>query len=341
MSRNQADKKSVRTIADIARLAGVSKSTVSRALNNSPLIGEETKERVRALARQHNFQINAPARQLSMQQSRTIAFVTHAYHKDFSVADLFGLEILGGVSSGLAKQEYDLLVIHVDPNDTKWAHRYLETGRVDGFILMTSSRKQSHVKALMELNAPFIIWGVAQPGQKYCSVTGENFAGGKLATEHLIGIGRQRIGFIGGPAYELEVQHRHSGYQTALQEANLNIDSALIEHGDFSNTSGAEALKRLIEKVPDIDAVFVNSDLMAIAAMDAIREQGRRVPEDIAVVGYDDLSIAEHSNPPLTTIRQNIPLAGKLLAQNLIQYLQTGVVTNVSIPVELVIRKSA
>lgn len=341
MTKNQADRKLVRTIADIARLAGVSKSTVSRALNNSPLIGEETKERVRSIARQHDFQINAPARQLSMQQSRTIAFVTHAYHKDFSVADLFGLEILGGISSELAKQEYDLLVIHVDPQDTKWAHRYLETGRVDGFILMTSSRKQSHVKALMELNAPFIIWGVPQSGQQYCSVTGDNFTGGKLAAEHLIGVGRKRIGFIGGPAYELEVQHRLSGYQTALQEAKMNVDPALIEHGDFSNTSGAEAVKRLIKKVPDMDAVFVNSDLMAIAAMDAIRAEERRVPEDIAVIGYDDLSIAEHSNPPLTTIRQNIPLAGKLLAQNLIQYLQTGMVTNVSIPVELVVRKSA
>jgi DNA-binding LacI/PurR family transcriptional regulator len=341
MTKNQADRRSIRTIADIARLAGVSKSTVSRALNNSPLIGEETKERIRAIAREHNFQINAPARQLSMRQSRTIAFVTHAYHQDFSVADLFGLEILGGISSGLAKQEYDLLVIHVDPQDTKWARRYLETGRVDGFILMTSSRKQSHVKALMDLNAPFIIWGVPQPGQNYCSVTGDNFTGGKMATEHLVGIGRQRIGFIGGPAYELEVQHRLSGYQTALQKAKMSVDPTLIEYGDFSNTSGAEAIKRLIKKAPDMDAVFVNSDLMAIAAMDAIRAEGRSVPEDVAVVGYDDLSIAEHSNPPLTTIRQNIPLAGKLLAQNLIQYLQTGLATNVSIPVELILRKSA
>ena len=111
-------KKTVKTLADLASLAGVSKSTVSRALNDSPLIGEDTKSRIRALAHQHNFQINARARQLSMQQSRTIAFVTHAYHKDFSVADLFGLEILGGVSNGLAKQGYDLLVIHVNPQDT-------------------------------------------------------------------------------------------------------------------------------------------------------------------------------------------------------------------------------
>ena len=100
-------------------------------------------------------------------------------------------------------------------------------------------------------------------------------------------------------------------------------------------------MQRLLKKSPGLDAVFVNSDLMAIAAMDTIRENGKRVPEDIAVVGYDDLSIAEHSNPPLTTVRQNVPLAGKLLAQNLIQYLESGMATHVSIPVEMVIRKSA
>jgi DNA-binding LacI/PurR family transcriptional regulator len=333
-------KSSVKTIADIARLAGVSKSTVSRALNDSPLIGEETKERIRAIAREHNFQINVPARQLSLMQSRTIAFVTHAYHKEFSVADLFGLEIMGGISSGLHANGYDLLIIHVDPRDTQWAHQYLDTGRVDGFILMTSTRKQHHIKTLLEMGAPFIVWGIPQPHQSYPSVTGDNFSGGKLATEHLIRTGRERIAFLGGPAEELEVQQRYQGYESALSEAGKSIDPALIAYGDFSNTSGAIAMTKLLEQASVPDAIFVNSDLMAIAAMDVIRAHSRRVPEDIAVVGYDDLSIAEHSNPPLTTIRQNIPMAGKLLAQNLIQYLQTGLVTNVSIPVELVVRKS-
>jgi DNA-binding LacI/PurR family transcriptional regulator len=333
--------KSVRTIADIAKLAGVSKSTVSRALNNSPLIGEETKEQIRSIARQHNFEINVSARQLSLKQSNIIAYVTHAYHQDFSVADLFGLEIMGGISSGLAALGYDLLVIHVDPNDTKWARKYLDGGRVDGFILMTSTRKQTHVKALLELGAPFITWGMPHSGQKYCSVSGDNVNGGKLATKHLIDSGRRKIGFIGGPEDEVEVQQRLTGYKTALQEAGMEIKTDRIIYGDFSNTSGAKAMAKLMEQVPDLDAVFINSDLMAIAAMDIIREHGKEVPKEIAVVGYDDLSVAANSNPPLTTIRQNVPLAGKMLAQNLIQFLQTKVATNVSIPVDLIIRKSA
>ena len=333
--------KSVRTIADIAKLAGVSKSTVSRALNNSPLIGEETKEQIRSIARQHNFEINVSARQLSLKQSNIIAYVTHAYHQDFSVADLFGLEIMGGISSGLAALGYDLLVIHVDPNDTKWARKYLDGGRVDGFILMTSTRKQSHVKALLELGAPFITWGMPHSGQKYCSVSGDNVNGGKLATKHLIDSGRRKIGFIGGPEDEVEVQQRLTGDKAALQEAGMEINTDRIIYGDFSNTSGAKAMAKLMEQVPDLDAVFINSDLMAIAAMDIIREHGKEVPKEIAVVGYDDLSVAANSNPPLTTIRQNVPLAGKMLAQNLIQFLQTKVATNVSIPVDLIIRKSA
>jgi DNA-binding LacI/PurR family transcriptional regulator len=334
-------KRTVNNISDIARLAGVSKSTVSRALNNSPLIGQETRERIQAIARKHNFKINLPAQRLSLKQSNTIAFVTHAYHKEFSVADLFGLEIMGGVSQGLYAHGYDMLVVHVNPQETEWAHQYLDTGRADGFILMTSTRKQNHIHALVEMDAPFIIWGVPPTGVHCCSVTGDDENGGRLATEYLLSLDKKQIAFIGGPQEELEVQHRFAGYQNALLAAGQTVNQALVVHGDFSNTSGAAAMEQLLTNAPDLDAVFVNSDLMAIAAMDVIREHGRRVPEDIAVVGYDDLSIAEHSNPPLTTIRQNVPLAGKMLAENLIQYLETGNITNATIPVELIVRKSA
>lgn len=333
--------KPVKTIADIARLAGVSKSTVSRALNDSSLIGYETKERIRAIARRHNYRINVPARQLSLRQSNTIAFITHAYHKEFSVADLFGLEIMGGVSAGLSANGYDMLVVHVNPRQIEWAHNYLDTGRVDGFILLTSTRKSDHIQALVEMGAPFIAWGPPKPGLNYCTVTGDNLSGGRLATEYLISSGRERIAFLGGPPEELEVQNRFEGYERALGEAGKGVDPALIAYGDFTDTSGAVAMQSLLEQAPDLDAVFVNSDLMAVEAMNMIRAQGRGVPEEVAVVGYDDLSIAALCNPPLTTIRQNIPLAGKLLAQNLLQYLETGLVTNTSMPVELIIRQSA
>ena len=286
-------KKTVQTIDDIARLANVSKSTVSRALNDSPLIKQETKERIQAIAREHNFRINAPARNLSMRQSRTVAFVTHAYHMEcFSMEDLFGLEIMGGIAHGLHTLGYDLLVVHVNPRDTGWAHQYLDSGRVDGFILMTSNRKQSHIKTLVEMGAPFIVWGIPVPKYNYCSVTGDNITGGRLATEHLIHTGRQRIAFLGGPSDELEVQHRFKGYETALQAAGRSVNPNMLAYGDYSHDSGITAMQRLLEQSPDLDAVFVNSDLMAIGAINVIQNSGKRVPEDIAVVGYDDLSIA-------------------------------------------------
>ncbi len=335
--------KPVETIADIARLAGVSKSTVSRALSDSPLICTETKERIRAIAHEHEFQVNAAASRLSLKTSHTLAFVAHPYYqkKGFGVADLFMLEILGGISAGLAISHYDLLMVHVNPLETDWPARYLKTGRADGFILMTSTRKQHHIRALLAMKAPFIIWGTPGSDQSYCSVTGDNFRGGKLAAEHLIRTGKRRIAFLGGPEDELEVQKRFDGFQSAHLEAGLTVDPKLVTYGWYSNESGAERTRELLERAPEIDAIFANSDFMAIAAMRVAQEMGRRIPDNLAVVGYDNLTIAEESNPPLTTVSQNIPLAGRLLAQNLIQYLQTGVVTNVTLPAELVIRKSA
>jgi len=332
---------SVRTIADIARLAGVSKSTVSRALSDSPLVADETKDRIRSIARKHRFQISAPARRLSLRESRTIAFVTHAYHACFSWVDLFGLEILGGITRGLYELGYDALMLHVDPKDTSWISQYMDTGRADGFILLTSARKQFHVKALLAADAPFVVWGAPLAGHRYCSVIGDDVTGGRLATQHLIDGGRRRIGFLGGHPGEPEVLGRYRGYETALSDAGRPVDGTLVAYGDYSDVSGEAGMSELLDRDPDLDAVFVNSDVMAIAAMAVLRRRGRRVPDDVAVIGYDDLSIAAYADPPLTTIRQNVPEAGRVLARTLAEFLKTKILTHVTIPVELVVRGSA
>jgi DNA-binding LacI/PurR family transcriptional regulator len=333
--------KTVKTLEDIAHLANVSKSTVSRALSDSPLINSETRERIQVIAKEHNFCINTPARNLSKRQSCTIAFVTHASHDDFSMEDQFGVEIMSGIGNELHSLGYDLLIIHANPCDIDWAHQYLDSGRVDGFILMKTGRRQSHIKALADMGAPFILWGIPGPNLHCCSVTGDNITGGALATGHLIHTGRQRIGFIGGPVDDMEAEQRLKGYESALQSAGRKVDPNRMVCGDYSHASGIASMQRLLEQTPDLDAVFVTSDLMAIGAIGVIENSGKRVPEDIAVVGYDDITIAAYNNLPLTTVRQNISMSGKLLAQNLIQFIKTGVVTNVTIPVELVVRKSA
>jgi DNA-binding LacI/PurR family transcriptional regulator len=335
------DEKSIHTIADIARLAGVSRSTVSRALNDSPLISEATRARVRAIASQHHFLVNARARQLSLQRSRTVAFVVHPIREDYSITDLFVLEMLGGIVRGLNAAGYDLLILHVDPQDTSWVHQYLDSGRVDGFILVTSAWRQRQIRALLEHDAPFIVWGAPVAGQLVCCVAGDNCRGGQLATSYLLESGRRQVAFLGGAAQEPEVRQRFAGYSTALQAAGLPIDSSLVAYSDFSPASAAAAMQRLLQRAPQLDAVFVNSDLMAITAIEMLRAQGRCVPQDVAVVGYDDLSIASLCRPALTTIRQNVPLAGQLLAQHLLQYFQDGLPTQTILPVTLIHRESA
>lgn len=335
-------KKPVKTLDDIARLAKVSKSTVSRALNDSPLLSEKTKERIQALAKKHNFSVNVAARNLRVRQSHTIAFVTPDEKANFfSPESLFGFEIIGGIGNELRSLGYDLLLANVNPLDPTSINSYFDSARVDGFILLSSHTSQSTIEKLIEVGAPIITWEVPMPNFKYCSVSGDNITGGTLATRHLLQIGRQRVAFLGGAPEDLTVQHRFDGYEIALQEAGLNVAEHRVVYGDYSYTSGLDAMQRLLKQSPDLDAVFINSDLMAIAAIKVILESGRRVPEDVAVVGYDDVSIALYNNLPLTTIRQNVPLAGRLLAQNLIRYIKTGEVTNVTTPVELVIRKSA
>jgi DNA-binding LacI/PurR family transcriptional regulator len=330
----------IKTIDDIARLAGCSKSTVSRALNDSPLIGFETKERIREIAKAHRFQRSDPARRLSLGQSHVVALVTYDYSAKHVVPNPFALELMSGITAGLHANGYDLLVIQVSPNDTEWVSRYLESGRVDGFVLLTGNCSQQHISTLMERNAPFITWGIPAGRRGYSWVAGDNFAGGKLATEHLIGGGRRRVGFIGGTKV-VDVQDRYAGYVAALEEAGRVVEPELVTYGDFTPESGAAAMRSLLTAAPDIDGVFVNSDLMAIAAIEEIRARGRSVPDDIAIVGYDDVALAAHSDPPLTTISQSVPVAGRLLAENLLQLLRTGVMSNVMLPAELVVRKSA
>ncbi|MBI9049937.1 MAG: LacI family DNA-binding transcriptional regulator [Anaerolineaceae bacterium] len=334
-------KSTVQTLEDIARLANVSKSTVSRALNDSPLLNQATKERIQAIARKHHFQINIPARNLRLRQSHTIAFVTPMNYPEFlSADDFFGLSLLGSIGSGLHAMGYELLVIQVTPGDTTWVHHYLDSGRVDGFIIMGSNCNEDLIQILVAMDAPFIAWGSHLPQYQYCSVTGDSILGGELATRHLLQIGRQRIAFLGGVVGELTVEQRFEGYKNALNNAGISVDSSLIAYGNYSYDSGTSAMNQLLAQTSDLDAVFVNSDLMAIAAIKAIQQSGRQVPQDVAVVGFDDLPIAKYNNLSLTTIRQDIKMAGKLLAQNLIENIQSGVITTVTLPVELVKRES-
>jgi DNA-binding LacI/PurR family transcriptional regulator len=329
----------LKSIDDIARLAGVSKSTVSRALNDSPLVGGETKARIVAIAKDHEFKPSAIARNLSTRKSRTIAFVNCAFLKHGGgLSDLFSIEIMGGIAYGLYEMGYDILLAAINPGDRDWVAGYLDSRKVDGFILMTSESKRDHVDLLLASGAPFIAWGFG--AGRYCSVAGDDARGGRLAAERFLGAGRRRIGFIGGPRIETEVKERYRGFGEPLREAGLD-PRPLSAFCDYSEHAAAREMGLMLNRERGLDAVFVASDMMAIAAMRAIQATGRRVPDDVAVIGYDDLTIASYVSPSLTTISQNVPEAGRILARDLVAFLEKGVVSTTTVPVKLIERDSA
>jgi DNA-binding LacI/PurR family transcriptional regulator len=330
------------TISDIARLAGVSKSTVSRALNDSPLIGDETKGRIRAIAEEHHFELNEPARRLSRQRSNVAGLIMFGKTPGDYSPDLFMLELMGGITGGLHEQGYELLMVMPSDDESDFARRYLASGRADGFIVLSPSCTPERLQQLVESRAPFVVWGRHAGSTQFSSVTGDNTGGGRVATEYLLEIGRRRIAFVGGPEWAPEIQDRRRGYEQALATAEVEVDEALIVHTPWMDAerNAAAAVARLLE-AGQIDAVVANSDRYAIGAIDGVRSRGLSVPEDVAVVGYDDVAIAAFASPPLTTIRQDGALAGRLLARALVQQLQTGAVTDVLMPAELVLRESA
>ena len=344
----------VKTIADIARIAGVSKATVSRALNDSTLISADTRRRVREIAEQHGFEINATARSLSRRETNVIALATYPYKPfgpyeqqpaDFvatdKLPDTFMLEVMSGLVTGLHAHGYDMLIVQISDDDTGWISRYLDAGRVDGFVLMSAECNTKHLEALENRGAPFVVWGLDSTSHAFSTVSGDSFAGGRIATQHLLDGGRKRIAFLGGPDMEQESMDRYRGYAAALRGAYVPVDESLVTYGWYSSESATVRMRDLLARHTDIDAVFACSDVMAIAAIEQLRAAGQTVPGDVAVVGYDDVALAAHANPPLTTVRQSGPLAGRLLADSLVQQLRTGAVGHVSIPAELVIRESA
>jgi len=334
---------SVKTIADIAKLAGVSKSTVSRALNDNPLINEETRERIKAIAREHQFEVHQGARCLSLNRSNTIALIIPIVHKpeEHLITDPFFVELLRGIMYGISGLEYDLLIGQPRKHDPNEIQRYVGSKRADGLIIIGCHWYIKQISVLNEhQNFPIIAWG-GNPGQNICSVDCDNVTGGRLAVGHLLKLGRKRIAFIGGTPDESEVIARYQGYVRELQNAGFEVDPKLVAYGDYTSRAGYEQMLTLLQQNSDIDGVFACSDLMAIGVMEALREQGRQVPRDVSVVGFDDIPLAEHCSPPLTTIRQNIAKAGEVLVRNLVQYLTDGIITRTILPVELVIRKSS
>ncbi|MCV2421168.1 LacI family DNA-binding transcriptional regulator [Paucibacter sp. DJ2R-2] len=328
-------------MADIARLAGVSVSTVSRALSGSTLVNAETRQRVAELARSLNYSINLGAQNLRLQKNRTVAVVVpfEAASRQH-ISDPFFLALVGSIADALTDQGYDMLLSRVDAEHLDLAAQFYDSGKAIGVIMVGQWRHHDQLNALAARQLPLVVWGGALPQQLYCTVGGDNADGGLQATRHLLALGRRRIAFL-GDAQLPEVWLRREGYHQALKEAGLRADPALELALPFEPAGARLALERWLPEAPNFDAVVACSDLLALQAIHTLRARGRVVPDDVAVVGYDDMPLAAYCDPPLSTVHQPVSKAGTELVAALMAQLRGERSDSRTLGVNLIVRRSA
>tara|TARA_R110000744_G_scaffold113120_2_gene211980 strand:- start:10860 stop:11882 length:1023 start_codon:yes stop_codon:yes gene_type:complete len=336
--------RSKQTSFDIAYRAGVSQSTVSRALRNSPLVNEETRLRVQAIAKELNYKVDKNASSLRTQLSGTIALLLFEDPtNDDSLINPFFLSMLGSITRASAKKGYDLLVSFQQMSND-WHADFEDTRKADGIILLGYGDYTDYEEKLIQLikqETHFVRWGADVKGLSVVSVGCDNFQGGYQITEHVIKRNRQHFAFLGGISIgSPEFLDRYTGHCQALKDNNLKVDSNLQIDAISTDESGYQAAKQLIAKGIKFDAICTASDLIAIGAMRAIQEAGYNVPGDVAIVGFDDIATACSTSPALTTAKQDTVLAGELLVDKLLQLVSGEVTQTQLMPATLVVRKS-
>lgn len=325
---------------DLAALAGVSKSTVSRALSDSPLVSQKTRDRIKALAKTHNYRLNVTARNFFLKETLTIAvLMPQANNADWRILDPFFLELLGNIADSLNDAGHELLLAKTSSQSVDWIADYTKLQRCDGMILIGQGSEHEKINRLSETFDAFIVWGAQLPGQTYCTVGSDNFSGGKLAAEHLLSLGRRRIAFLGDRRLP-EVGLRHDGYVAALEDAGLSADPRLEVISPFESEAAYHAVDGLIGSGAPFDAIVAASDILAMSAVRALKQHGLEVPRDISIVGYDDIMLASFYNPALTTVRQNCAEGGRQMVRRLLRIIAGEAVTPLILPTELVIRQS-
>jgi len=332
------------TSFDIAELAGVSQPTVSRALRGDPTVSEATRKRIEAIALQLNYRIDKNASSLRRGQSRTLALLFFQDPTpDDSLINPFFLSMLGSILRTCALRGYDLLT-SFQQLSSNWHVEYEDSRKADGIILLgygDFALYQERLEQLVAQGTHFVMWGSPRPGQRWTTMGCDNQAGGHAAGAHLIGLGRRRIAFLGNasPRYP-EFQDRYRGLCATMAEADLSVDPALQVDAITTEEAGHVAALDLIGRGIPFDAIFAGSDLIAIGAMRALEEKGFRVPEDVAIVGFDDIPAAALSHPPLTTIAQDYARAGELLVDALIGQINGAAAEQKMLTPRLVVRRS-
>lgn len=340
MKRTRKSKSSANDMAEVARLAGVSLSTVSRALAGSSLISEQTRQRVGEVAASINYRIDSSASTLRTGLTRTIAVVIPLEHASKQrLSDPFFLEMLGGIADELTTRGYSMLLSKITQNPCDWIANMVGSRRVDGVIVIGQSLHHTHLNELAASNINMVVWGARIAGQRYVTVGSDNREAGYVGTSHLIEQGCRRIVFLGDPAVP-EVSARREGFIQALGAAGIERNQRLEVAVRFGSDAAYEAVSSLLNAHADFDGIFACSDVIAMSAMRALSERGRNVPADVAVLGFDDVPLAAYTNPPLTTIRQDWAAGARILVEQLLRPRSTKSVAATVLPTELVVRAS-
>lgn len=343
-NQNQRDivsSKRIITMADIARLAKVSKPTVSRALNDSPLVRQDTKNHVLSIAHKHGYAVNRNAQKLRHKRTNTIAVsLDFRSHQKNHIADPFMFDLLAGISEALGERNQDLLLCAPKHNDADAFQQILRSRTADGFIILGQGHREEMLNEFAVEGAPLVVWGAAAEGDQCCVVGSDNHLGGRMAGRYFLDGGRRHFVFVGDKSFR-EINLRWAGLQSVASESGRDVTIDSIELHSFSYEAAYDAAGRYLsmtEQRPD--AVFAFSDTVAMAFINAFRDAGIKIPDDVSVVGYNDIPSAAYFSPPVTTIRQDIHAAGRVLVAKLMRILEGEKPKSVLIKTELIVRST-
>ncbi len=324
-------------IEEIAKLAGVSKTTVSRVLNNKPEVRPRTRDKVLKVIDKYDYQPNIFAKAISQKESKILALLI-PYEADYIFSNSFYEEVLRGVSTEVNNNGYYLLLCYTIDNSYE---NLIKQKLVDGFILISPGRTDKYIINLLnKREIPFVATSQVPGEEDYVFVDIDNFYGASLAVEHLVSLGHKKIGLIlNGPETLASSQKRLDGYRQVLNKHKIPYQDDLVKIGNTSINSGYQNMVSLLKR--NLTAVFVANDMMAIGAAQAIKDNHKQIPEDISIVGFDDIPLTRVIDPPLTTVRQPAFDKGVVATKLLISYLkEKEKPESQNLDVELIIRKS-
>lgn len=325
-------------LADLAAIAGVSTATVSRALSGHPSVSKATQARIRAMAQEHGVRPNQLARNLRMRNTGAIGLAMPLGHaRTQRLIDPFFLGLLGFLADLLVDRGYDILLSRVVPDDADWLDRLVDSGRIDGLLLVGQSDQFDTIDRVAARYAPLVVWGANRPGQRHVTIGSDNVLGGRMAAEHLLRRGRRRLMFVGDPAPP-EFEDRLAGFRAAASDAGVDVE--VLATGLDPDMVYVAMAGRLTRR-PAPDAIFAASDVAAMSVLRALTEAGLDVPGAVAVVGYDDVALAAHTTPPLTTIRQDLVAGTALIVDTLLRRIAGETPGSAIVAPQLIVRGSA